>query len=170
MDRFELSEIKKRIPIIAHLLGDNDCDKILISEVDETLLSYTPTYSGATGSLVGMDVSEVVHFVLDQEVEPFLLDAVKDKGDVHHNEAHCDDEYWEGESIAEAIDRHNVTDIIQCIVVERRGYRIRNHHSVGGHSIKIYLPKSGKQISEYLEARRIAARIQVEEQLSELCI
>lgn len=171
MNRFEKQELAKRLPIVAHLIGDrdvNDFDSIKAMAVDEELLSHTPRYSGATGSLVGIDSTEEIHFVLNRESDPFLIDAVKREIDIIHNEAHSQNEYRSGETIAEAIDRLQIADTVTAIVKERYGYIIRDHYSVGAHSITICLPRKDTSISTYLDSQHTVATAEIDRQLQEL--
>lgn len=151
MNRFMAEAFVEKYSFLKELFNNRDAvdiDSVKIERIDEDLLSRVPSYSGATGSLVGIDDSEAVHFVLADGT--VIKNAVKSAGSCIHNEAHSDDESWGGETILEAIEGRDMGDAVAYIVRECSGYVIRDHYSVGGYSIVIYKPSEGKSIADYL--------------------
>ncbi len=151
MDRLKVNAFRKEFSFLAEMISDEKVggiDNIEVKRVDIGLLGSTPSSYGATGNLVGIDSIKTFHFVLDDGT--FIRNAVKDEGSWTHNEAYRDNESWEGETVLAAIDKNQVGDRIAYIVLERIGYKIRDHYSVGGHSFTVYLPPTGKPISHYL--------------------
>lgn len=155
MNRFKFEAFLKEFPFLKELVGDTDptkIDGISVKRMDENLFSRTPFYEGATGSLVGIAQGEQVHFVLTDSI--LMKDAVKNGGACTHNEAYQDDESWKGETILEAIEKHNLGEKLAYIVWEKYGYEIQDHYSVGGLNFTIHKPPKGKTVLEYLEAAR----------------
>jgi len=158
MNRFKLDAIREEFSCVAYLTMDKeatDVDSVEVKRVDANLLNTTPSYSGATGSMVGIDEGEKFHFVLEDGT--VLEDAVKNEGSCHHNEAHWDNESWTGETVLEAIEKHGVGDTIVLIVQERYGHEIQDHYSIGGLDFIVYKAPKGKTIADYLEEARVKA-------------
>jgi len=167
MNGFRLDAMRRKYPSIAFLTQGVDAitvDSVCIEKVSDEVLYYTPQYSGATGSLVGIDSGARVHFALKDGT--VMQDAVHNSGDCHHNEAYQDDQSWEGETILEAIYRHGIRDTLDHIVKERYGYKVENHYSVGGRAFTVYQAPEGISIQNCLglrmERREAEAKIEAE--------
>ena len=155
MNRFKFDALLKEFPFLKELVKDKDpveIDGIWVKRMDKSLFARVPQYEGATGSLVGIGNGEAVHFILQDGT--VMQNAVKDEGVCTHNEAHQDNESWNGETVLEAVERHNVGEKIAYIVWEDYGYDIRDCYSVGGLDFTIYKPPKGKKVLDYLEAAR----------------
>lgn len=168
MNRFKVEGYVKEFPFLKEISkkikGEEytDIDFIKIARIDENLLNKVPYYSGATGSCVGIDEGEGIYFVLSDG--KIISNAVKQSGDITHNEAHADNEYWEGETILEAIYRHNITDNLKYIIVKHYGYIIRNHYTEGGLSFIIYKIGKNEMIQDFINTikEKEFAKIQAE--------
>lgn len=164
MNRFKFQAMVREFPFLADLAGEDyaNCKRISIKRADKELMSKIPHYSGATGSLVSIHDSEQVHFGLMDGT--LIRDAVKGSGDVIHNEAYTDDEYWEGETVLEAIDRHDVAQRLKYIVINRCGHIIRDHHSQDGFYIEVYKTPKSLSFTDLItaEIEQATARVQAE--------
>lgn len=152
MNRFKLQGYVQEFPFLSQIIKNADAmdiDFIKIAKVDENLLSKIPSYEGATGSLVGIDTGENIHFILDNN--NIIFRAVETKGYVRHNEAHTEDEEWEGETILEGIYKQDIVNRLKCIVVENFGYKINNHHSQGGLNFIIYKVAKNETLQEIID-------------------
>lgn len=107
-------------------------EDVSIEKFSESLMTKEPCYDGATGALVGIDDDENYHLI-NEKGEVFY--TVKQNVHVIHNEAHCDNESYDGETVGEAILQAGVPMWVVCI---HTGYDVVDHHSVGGHSVKVY--------------------------------
>jgi hypothetical protein len=152
----------EQFPVLAEVFAElrvkaEDCDRIEIARADVNLMTHAPQYSGASGSLVGIDDGERIAFVLDDG--SVIHDAVKTSGYVRHNEAHTDDESWSGETVLDAIYRHSVPDTLALIVSVRYGYEVRDHYSEDNWSAAVYKTPKGftyRQIVDEARARALA--------------
>ncbi len=116
MNRFKLQAYMKEFPFLQDIIGDEIPDSVRIKRADENLLKVVPQYSYHDGSMGITELSEKVHFVLQDG--SILHDAVEQNGHTSSNYAHSQDQYWDGETVLEAIDRYGVADKLQYIVVE----------------------------------------------------
>ncbi len=139
-------------------------EEVRVSRVDEALLEKTPMYDGATGSRVGIDDNEKI-FLFDKEGN--LLTEVEQAGYCRHNESHCDDEEWDGEAVGEALLRVDAKDVYYVVTVHT-GYRIRDHHSVGGYSVTLYKPPKGFSLPEWVKERRRRAAQAISAEIAEI--
>lgn len=161
MNRFKLQAYVSEFPFLSEINEEirdgkhRDVEFIRIAKVDTNLLNKTPEYEGATGSMVDISTGEHIHFVLS--TGEVLRNAVKTSGQVTHNEAHSDDEWWDGESVLEAIDRQGIADKLSYIVVEAYGYDIRDHYSEGGLNFVIYKSPKGDTIARATEEEKAKA-------------
>ena len=158
MNRMKFNAYLKEFPFLEQcntrwedLAGDPiNCDAIKVARISQELLDYTPRYDGATGALVSIDNGERFDFILrDGRV---IRDAVRASGDVVHNEAHTDDESYDGETLLEAIDRKGVIGTLKYVVKMSYGYNIRDHHSQGNYTMTVY-----KEAKDFSLADAIAA-------------
>jgi hypothetical protein len=160
MNRFKYEAFLDEFPFLESLaLGCAICKKISVKRVTRELLQKVPHYSGATGSLVGIDDSEVVHFILNDGT--IIRDAVAQSGDVVHNEAHTDNEYWEGETILEALYRQEVSPMLAYIVIVHSGYIIQDHRSQPDWCATIYKPARDIDLGDLITQERDSALQQV---------
>jgi len=115
------------------------------------ILDHTPEHYVATGSLVDVDDSEKM-FLLDATGE--TVGYVKHAFRAQHNEAHCDNEFRNGETVGETVDRVLRGDgTVNAVVGVRTGHRIRNHHSVGGFDV-VWYRRNGFDLENWVETRR----------------
>lgn len=127
----------------------------------EEMLSVTPHYSGATGSLVDIDENHDIFLVCEDE----KIVKVEPSVDIVHNEAHTDsisssDEDADGETVGEAL-RDIEVEKLQYIVFCDSGYEIRDHCSEGGNDITI-VPLSERdkeRISLWVKTQREMAAV-----------
>mgnify|MGYP000197216872 CR=1 FL=1 len=117
MNRFKLQAYCKEFPFLQDLIGDEIPDSVRVKRADENLLKVVPRYSCHDGSMGITELSEKVHFILDDGT--FIKDAVNQSGHTSSNYAHSRTKEWEGEAVLEAIYRHGVADKLQYIVVEQ---------------------------------------------------
>ena len=140
MNRMKFNACLKEFPFLKELVDQQrdpiNCDGIKVARISQDLISQTPHYEGATGSLVGIDNGERFDFVLRNG--QIIKDAVRASGDVVHNEAHTENENYDGETILEAIDRAGVVDTLEYIIKMEYGYNIRDHHSQGNYRMTVY--------------------------------
>ena len=168
-NRYEIRAFFEAFPFLT--AGDDplvrnadDVEEVAIRRIDEDFLSRVPQYDGATGSCVDIRDNERI-YLLDRSGE--LLVEVKQGGDCRHNEAYTDDESWKGESVGEALLRTNKTQIHYAIVVHT-GYRICDHHSVGGYSVTIYKPPEGFTLPGWVDEQKRRASEQITAFISEI--
>ncbi|MHA1216264.1 MAG: hypothetical protein ACTSPX_02920 [Candidatus Thorarchaeota archaeon] len=158
MDRFKYQAFLEEFPFLTEIIGEGDpldCEGITVKRIDNELLKKVPRRSIATGSCVGIDDREVVSFILADST--ILENAVRDGGSAIHNEAHTDNEYWDGETILEAIDRHNVGDNLSYIVVVREGYNVRDHYSEPSWCCTVYKPGRNINLAEVIAEEKAKA-------------
>lgn len=162
MNRFKYQAFMDEFPGVERLAWGNvlDCDSIKVKRMDEALMDHVPHYDGATGSLVGIEDKEVISFVLHDG--SLIEDAVSRSGYVVHNEAHRDNEEWEGETVLEAIDRHQVADRLLLIVSVEAGYNILDHHSQRNWRMTLYKPSESLSIKQAIRNARDQARERVQ--------
>ncbi len=143
------------------LVNDGKVYSLTIARVTKELLASTPRYTGATGSLVGID-DDFALFLLDEAGS--VLGEVRQAMDIHHNEAHRDHEAEEGETVGEAIVRLGVYDVCTQVLGRHTGFIIRDHHSSGGYDAVLYLCPKGWTISGWCteELRRAEAQVTAE--------
>jgi hypothetical protein len=117
MNRFKLQAYQKEFPFLQDLIGDEIPDSVRIKRADENLLKVVPQYSYHDGSMGITKMDERVHFILNDGT--IIKNAVEQKGHTSSNYAHTQDQYWKGEAVLEAIDRHGVAESLVFIVVEK---------------------------------------------------
>jgi len=162
MNRFKYDAFLREFPFLEDIFDGfqcSDCDSIGIERIDSNLLNYVPSEKLATGSLVGIRDIERVDFVLRSW--DVVICAVRPSGSAVHNEAHCDNESWSGESVLEAIYRRGLDQEIEYIIKVESGYKVRDHHSLANWCATIYKPASGDLISDLLAEARDAAAAEV---------
>jgi hypothetical protein len=93
-----------------------------------------------------------------------VLTEVKQGRNVTHNEAHADHEYLHGETVGEALLRANVDDV-RMILSIRTGYKIRDHYSVGGNAVALYVLADGWTLRGWVEAQKERARAALAEEV-----
>lgn len=116
MNRFKLQAYQKEFPFLQDIIGDEIPDSVRIKRADENLLKVVPQYYYHNGSLGVTEMDEKVHFVLADG--SIIHDAVKQAGHTSSNYAHTQTKEWEGETVLEAIDRHDVAKSLAFIIVE----------------------------------------------------
>ncbi len=116
MNRFKLQAYCNEFPFLQDLIGDEIPDSVRIKRADENLLKVIPRYSCHDGSMGITKMDETVHFILNDGT--IIKNAVEQNGHTSSNYAHSQDQYWDGETVLEAIDRYGVADKLQYIVVE----------------------------------------------------
>lgn len=124
MNRFKYQAYVKEFPFLHKILGEDvdprGIDKITIKRADENLLSYTPRSSSHVGSMGRTESETKVHFVL---VNGEILENAVIQEEHYSSNYSGDTSYdYEGETIIEAIDRHDIAEQLQFIVVEKYYY------------------------------------------------
>jgi hypothetical protein len=138
-------------------LKPQHCDGITVKRLTPELLNTVPQVYGATGSLVGIEDAQYVALVT---AGGLLLNAVRQSQSWTHNEAHTDNESWAGESVLEAIYRHQEESLTLIIWLED-GYNIVDHHSRAGWRITVYKPSKEFAVSDLIAQAVIRARAEV---------
>jgi len=137
MNKFKVRAFFEEFEFLQKIAEAEGAEEVYVKRIDENFLKRVPIYSGATGSLVDITDSEKI-FLLDKDGN--VLTEVKPSVDIRHNEAHWDDESWDGETVGEAIgDLDNPNEVL-CAILIHRGFKIRDHHSIGGYSLTVYKP------------------------------
>lgn len=169
MNKFKFDAMVEEFPFLSQVLkhdrGNNqqrdhlDCDGISIKRTTRELMEHTPSYQGATGSLVGINDGERFDFVLDDGI---IRNAVHDSGYVTHNEAHQDDEQWNGETVLEAIVKHGVADKLAYIVRLDYGYNVQDHYSQRNYQVVIFKPAKDFTWQELVDEAKAKALAEVQ--------
>lgn len=140
------------------LVRDDRVEEVRVTHMTPELMEVRPRYEGATGDLVDLDDDDA-YFLLADDLS--LLGEVRQDRYVHHNEAHQDDEHFDGETLGEAIARLGCAEQV-CYVLQRHvGYKIRDHHSVGGYSVTLYKVPKGWTISGWVAEQRRRAEVSI---------
>lgn len=147
------------------LVDASKIEEAAVSRIDKDFLERTPKYDGATGSLVDIDDSEQI-LLCDQH--GFVLTKVKQSGCCHHNEAHRDNESWDGETVGEALLRLEDPNSVVYAVLIHTGYEIRNHHSVGGYRVVVYKSPKGFTLREWVEEQKRRASEKLSAEIAEI--
>lgn len=169
MNRFKIHAFFTQFPFLTSgdetLVRDIErVEVVAISRIDKDFLGKEPKYDGATGSLVDVDDSERI-YLFDRDGN--LLIEVKQGGYCYHNEAHTDDESWDGETVGEALLRTDPVRVYYAVVV-RTGYEIRDCRSVGGYSVTAYKPPKGFILPEWVEEQKRRASAQIAATVAEI--
>lgn len=162
MNRFKRKAFEQEFPFLSAILADHGREEklqsIRVSRIDENLLKSTPSVYRWGGSLVDINKVESVHFILS--TGKILFDAVRSDREIGSNYAHTETVRVEGESVLEAIDRLEVTDLSHIVWV-RSGFRVENHHSTRHWEITVFKEAKSLKIEAALEAARAEALEQV---------
>lgn len=169
MSKFQIRAFFTQFPFLTSgdepLVRDTEkVEVVAVSRIDKDFLGKEPKYDGATGSLVGIHDSERI-YLFDRDGN--LLIEVKQGGYCHHNEAHTDNEEWQGETVGEALLRTDPAQVHYAVVVHT-GYEIRDHHSVGGYSVTVYKPPQGFSLPDWVEEQTRRASEQIAATLAEI--
>ena len=148
-------------PIVRNI---EEVEEAVVSRIDKDFLDKEPQYNGATGSLVGIDDDEHIYLF---DCNGNLLIEVKQGGQCTHNEAYTDDEDWDGETVGESLLRTDPERVHYAVVVHT-GYKIRDHHSVGGYSVTVYKPPKGFTLPEWVEEQKQRATAHVKAMVAEI--
>jgi hypothetical protein len=172
MDRFKIEAFLNEFWWLNCSEGDyqplveaDSVEKVAVSRINEDFLSRTPKYDGGTGNLVDIADSERI-LLCDRH--GFLVGEVAQGGYCRHNEAHQDDECWEGETVGEALSRLKDSDEVFFAVLIHTGYEIRNHHSVGGYRVVVYKPPKGFSLKGWVDEKRRQAAQMLQSELAEI--
>lgn len=166
MNRFKINAFFKEFPFLASLVGDVSwVEEVRVSRIDHNFLEYVPKYEGATGSLVGIEDSERI-YLLSKEGK--ILAEPRQSLDISHNEAHTDDEEEEGETVGEALAYLEDPNAVTYAVSIHTGYRIRDHHSVGGFSVVVYKPPKRFTLKEWVEEQERRAKEILDAEIAEI--
>lgn len=134
-------------------------EAVSVAPFERELLSFRPRRESSDGNLVGVDDRQrVLLFGADWE----LL-----------GEAEPDHEWWTpreqgfavGESVADAILRVGA-DRVAWVVEIHHGWRIEEHHSVGGYDVVIHCAGERPLLEEWVTEEMGAARREVAEELA----
>ncbi|NQT22791.1 MAG: hypothetical protein HQ579_05045 [Candidatus Omnitrophica bacterium] len=180
MNRYKVQAFFKEFPFLAPVLelveegGDHGPQTVLspeyveevkVSRIDRGFLEVIPKRDGATGSLVGIRNHESI-LLFDEKGE--VIKEVMQAIDIIHNEAYREDEKEEGETVGEALAEIEDPNTVAYAVCIHTGYRIRDHHSVGGYSITLYKPPKGFTLKEWVEEQERRAKEMLDAQLAEI--
>lgn len=172
MNRFQIDALLREFYWLNCTDGDYtplvDPEKIeeaSVSRIDADFLARTPKYDGATGSLVGIDDQERI-LLCDRY--GFVLTEVKSSGYCRHNEAHWDDEEWNGETVGEALLRLENPNAVHFAVLIHTGYELRNHHSVGGYRVVVYKSPKDLSLKEWVEEQQRRASDKLHAQIADI--
>lgn len=114
MNRFKYQAYLEEFPFLKEIIGEETPDNITIKRADENLLRIIPQYSYRNGSMGESHHEEKIHFILNDGT--IIFDAVRQEGSESSFYAHTQSRRWDGETILEAIDRHETTNTLQYIV------------------------------------------------------
>lgn len=136
LNRFTRLSIRKEFPFLVEIVSNDGTFALLdkaetlsIKRMDEDFLRTTPSTYRWTGSMVNCDSGSRLDFVLaDGSV---ITGAVNQAGTSGSNYAYSETSEWEGESVAEAIDRHGVAETLRYVVEYQWGIRTVEHYSEG---------------------------------------
>lgn len=166
MNRFKINGFFREFPFLATLVEDtSEVEEVRVARIDRDFLGKVPQYRGATGSLVGIEDSERI-FLLNQNGE--VLAEPRQALSITHTEAYRDDEEEEGETVGEALAYLEDPDTVAYAVCIHTGYRIRDHHSVGGYSVVVYKPPKGFTLKGWVEEQERRAKEILDAQLAEI--
>ena len=160
MNRFKYQAYVKEFPFLQDIIGDKIPDSIRVKRADENLLKVVPEYCRYDGSMGTTEMDEKVHFILNDGT--FIKDAVKQKGHTSSNYAHTQEQFWEGETVLEAIDRHGVVESLAFIVVEK--YYLDDwsgQEYTKEYSFTIYKTPKGTTFGEEIEKARAQSLAEV---------
>ncbi len=175
MNKFKTQAFFREFPFLTKEQQTNDIsfvlcpnvdevEEVFVSRIDKDFLKRVPQYSGATGSLVGIDDEESI-CLLDKNGD--FLTSVKQGGDCIHNEGHTDDEHWDGETVGEALLQTNPEEVHYAVLIHT-GYEIQDHHSVGGYSMTLYKPPKGFSLPEWVKEQEKRAEELIKAQVAEI--
>lgn len=171
MNKFQKVAIVKELPWVQGIINDFACDAggsdpdIKIARVSKKLLDCRVYLNACTGSMCGINDSEVCFF-LDKEGN--RLGEVQQSYDISHNEAYRDDERFEGETIGEALYLLENVEEVAFIVFVHTGFEIRDHYSDGGFNIRIHKPPKGFPLKEWIEGEENKAKEFVSAMINEV--
>lgn len=125
MNRFRYEALVEEFPFLPEVIFDFEdpsnairlCEYIAIKRLDEAILNITPMHETYHGSLTHTDDEQAIHFILDDQ--SIIMGAVTPK------RSQGSDNSWseqEGETILEAIYRHNVAERLKYAVITHIGY------------------------------------------------
>lgn len=138
-NKFAIQVFLNEFPFIKNILKakhiTGEVEEVKVLRISPEFLDTMPWYTGATGSLVGIDDDERI-FLLDSEGG--LLLEVKQSRDITHNEQYQENELRGFETIGEALLRLDNPDKVVFALRVHLGYVVENHHSVGGFSITLF--------------------------------
>jgi len=163
MNRFKFEAFKQEFPALQSLLVDRNerpresrwCDSIQVKRLDTEFLNAIPSWNSWDGSVVGISKKETVSFALTDG--SLIENAVHQSGEHGSNYAYSETCYNTGESVLEAIARHDCAALIKMAVVVRTGFTVREHYSEPNFSVVIYKAGKGEVIANLIaEAMKFA--------------
>ena len=145
MNRFKFEAFKQEFPALQSLLLNRNqqprearhCDSIQVKRLDRNCLYSTPIYNSWDGSMVSISKKETVSFVLADG--SLIQDAVYQAGQNN-----------EGETILEAIQRHEIANKISLVIVVSTGFVVREHYSEPNYSVVIYKAAKGECLTKLI--------------------
>lgn len=157
LNKFTRQSAAKEFPFLGTVMSNNGefavldrAETLSIKRMDENFLRWTPSTYRWTGSLVGINSGSRLDFVLaDGSV---ITGAVNQSGTSGSNYAHSETSEWEGETVAEAIDRHGVAETLQYIVGYQWGIRTVEHESEG-YALVLWKPSKEDGLPSRIIAR-----------------
>jgi len=163
MNRFKFEGFKLEFPCLQPLLVDRNerarearhCDEIRIKHLDREFLNSSPTWNSWDGSLVGISKKETISFQLSDG--SLIVDGVYQVGEHRSNYAHTSTAHESGETVLEAIDRHDIASKICMIIVVRTGFTVLEHFSGPNFSVCIYKAGKGELVADLIATAATAA-------------
>ena len=158
MKRFKIQEYYEEFPFLLNIIGNDNPDDIDIKQADEKLLQTTPEYYFHNGSCGITEKSTKIHFILNNG--DIIKNAVEQQGSSSSNYSDIESREWDGETILESIDRHDVAKTLKFIVVEDyflnnwTGSEVEESYTIGVYEIpshvkvRVYNKKTGKYLVE----------------------
>jgi len=139
-----------------------------VRKIDRNLLSFVPGETRWTGSLVDEHCIDRVSFVLPGRI---LYDAVERAGLSGSNYAYSRREEWEGETVADAIDRLGIdpAQIVYIIVSSRNWDDTAGRELEDEYLVTVYRPKADtvKTIQKIIRRNRFKRLWDVEKEVTD---
>lgn len=142
------------------------CREFSVRKIDRNLLSFIPGETRWTGSLVDEHAIDRVTFILPGRI---LYDAVERAGLCGSNYAYSRREEWEGETVADAIDRLRIdpTQISFIVVSSRNWDDTQGRELEDEYLVTVYRPKADtvKTIKKIIRRNRFKRLRDVEREV-----
>lgn len=138
-------------------------EEVRVSRVSRELLKMKPKRETGSGSMIDY-CDEERAFLLGGDGE-VLTEVEQDR---HHYDATFGNSWREGETVGEALLRVSNPDDVAYVVLRHTGYRIQNHHSVGGYTLTLYKPPKSFTLLGWLKEQEHRAKAQIKAMVAEI--